>query len=446
MGPAAHLLADLGAMTVFGTLAFQTAVVGRAMRGLILASLVACLAGGLLWLSEQAAAFGAEVSMVLTATWFGRVMAAQMALVALGALLGGRAGLVLAGLGVAIGAARGHGAAMGDGDGLVVSHALHLQAAGAWLGSLPALFLSIRAGEDIAARRYARLGLPAVLLLAGTAAWQGWILGGGLPGLLGTAYGGVLGVKAALFAALLLLACLHHFRLVPALPGRRGIFCASILVEAGLGIGVLAAAVALSAMAPGMHEQPWWRFPWRPDGFAFADPDLRAEVGTGLALCALAAMLAVAGWWRHSLWLGVPVALWFGVPHLDLLFVPAYPTSYWQQPEPATRETVARGDTLYTEYCAACHGVEKRGDGPRARTLAIPPADLTAEHVWDHADGELFWWLTAGMPGPNGRPVMPGFGETLSEGDRWALIDAIRAANPHRRPAPVLGGHRHGGG
>jgi mono/diheme cytochrome c family protein len=32
---------------------------------------------------------------------------------------------------------------------------------------------------------------------------------------------------------------------------------------------------------------------------------------------------------------------------------------------------------LYGRHCAACHGVEGRGDGPLAESLRITPADLT---------------------------------------------------------------------
>lgn len=35
------------------------------------------------------------------------------------------------------------------------------------------------------------------------------------------------------------------------------------------------------------------------------------------------------------------------------------------------------GRTVYVEYCAACHGIEGRGDGPSSDGLATKPADLT---------------------------------------------------------------------
>jgi mono/diheme cytochrome c family protein len=35
------------------------------------------------------------------------------------------------------------------------------------------------------------------------------------------------------------------------------------------------------------------------------------------------------------------------------------------------------GQALYREYCAVCHGEQGKGDGPMARALKSPPADLT---------------------------------------------------------------------
>ncbi len=37
---------------------------------------------------------------------------------------------------------------------------------------------------------------------------------------------------------------------------------------------------------------------------------------------------------------------------------------------------VARGRALYLQYCATCHGFAGAGDGPMARALTTPPANL----------------------------------------------------------------------
>jgi mono/diheme cytochrome c family protein len=38
---------------------------------------------------------------------------------------------------------------------------------------------------------------------------------------------------------------------------------------------------------------------------------------------------------------------------------------------------VPTGEVMYHQYCAACHGLEGKGDGPAAFTLKTPPADLS---------------------------------------------------------------------
>src|SRR5690242_14215753 len=35
------------------------------------------------------------------------------------------------------------------------------------------------------------------------------------------------------------------------------------------------------------------------------------------------------------------------------------------------------GETMFRSYCASCHGVSGKGDGPAASVLKMAPADLT---------------------------------------------------------------------
>ena len=44
---------------------------------------------------------------------------------------------------------------------------------------------------------------------------------------------------------------------------------------------------------------------------------------------------------------------------------------------PAPRTIAASGKQTYMQYCASCHGIDARGDGPAAFVLKTPPADLT---------------------------------------------------------------------
>ena len=81
---------------------------------------------------------------------------------------------------------------------------LHLLAGAAWLGGLLPLLIVVQSvpapAAALACRRFSPLGTTCVLVLAATAGFQFWVLIGGLPGLLGTAYGLVALAKIVLFA------------------------------------------------------------------------------------------------------------------------------------------------------------------------------------------------------------------------------------------------------
>jgi mono/diheme cytochrome c family protein len=112
-----------------------------------------------------------------------------------------------------------------------------------------------------------------------------------------------------------------------------------------------------------------------------------------------------------------------------VLLVEAYPTSFYTSPTGFAAESIVRGQRLFAANCAICHGESGRGDGPAAAGLFVRPADLTASHLLEHSDGELFWWLSHGITDPEGGRAMPGFAATLKPADRWALIDFVRANN-----------------
>ena len=44
---------------------------------------------------------------------------------------------------------------------------------------------------------------------------------------------------------------------------------------------------------------------------------------------------------------------------------------------PSLRTTAAAGKQTYLHYCASCHGVDARGNGPAAFVLKTTPPDLT---------------------------------------------------------------------
>lgn len=91
----------------------------------------------------------------------------------------------------------------------------------------------------------------------------------------------------------------------------------------------------------------------------------------------------------------------------------------------------ARGRMLYQQHCLSCHGIGGRGDGPLGRSLNPRPADLRI-HVMDHPEGQLYGWITDGVPGT----AMPGFRDVVPADDRWRLVGFIRGFGDGA-PAPA---------
>jgi putative copper resistance protein D len=255
-------------------------LIERRCRTVTWGSLVAAAMAGLLWLvleagfiadAETAGQAVAAVPSVLLDTRFGQVLAIQaFALLGASAAMATRrragplAAACFAGVATLLEAGHSHAFAMAHGlSALLLSQVLHLLAAGAWLGGLLPVLLVVReAPLDVAmlaARRFSTLGLASVAILAATAMLQGWVLSGGLLGLVGTAYGAVLLVKATPFAVLIAIAAFNRLRLTPALAAPNGeqsrvALIRSIAAETIIGLCVVLAAGMLSSLEPGMHQ------------------------------------------------------------------------------------------------------------------------------------------------------------------------------------------------
>lgn len=318
----------------------------------------------------------------------------------------------------------------------LIAETLHILAGGAWIGALPALFLALRRPDGLTvARRFGRLGTVAVAILAATAIFLGDQNIGSVPGLLGTEYGRLVVLKTVLFGGLVGLAGLNRFRWTR--QGNIAALRATVIVETFFGLGVLTAAICLSSLVPAMHEQPVWPFRHQ---FSFdalralyaEDPELARGPLLALTALALGIILLIYGTvrrrWGPALVVVPIVAVW-AVPQLSLLLLPALPTTFYVSPTGFTASSIVAGQAVFAQHCAGCHGAAGRGDGPVAASLQVRPADLTAAHLLDHADGVLFGWVTDGIIGPDGASVMPGFAARLTEDQRWAAIDYIRANN-----------------
>ncbi len=72
-----------------------------------------------------------------------------------------------------------------------------------------------------------------------------------------------------------------------------------------------------------------------------------------------------------------------------------------------------QGAALYQRYCASCHGIEGRGDGPVAAALSPPPPDLTK---LQSTEGELVKQIDGRRTArAHGTAAMPVWGEVFEQ-------------------------------
>ncbi len=98
---------------------------------------------------------------------------------------------------------------------------------------------------------------------------------------------------------------------------------------------------------------------------------------------------------------------------------------------------VARGEPVYRQHCASCHGVNLEGEPNwmlrnEDGTLPAPPHDATG-HTWHHPDAQLFETTkfgTAAVVGSDYKTNMPGFADSLGDEDIWAVLAYIKSQWP----------------
>lgn len=171
-----------------------------------------------------------------------------------------------------------------------------------------------------------------------------------------------------------------------------------------------------------------------PSGALPTDDDLRTVIREGMPYTSMPA-------WKH-------------LPDSDIeellravkSFYPGFADTAQQaapiaipKPPKASPESAAKGKEVYERIgCGACHGLVGRGDGTSAATLTddfgqpIRPADLTKR--WTFRGGprreDVYRTFTTGM---NGTP-MPSFAESLSDEERWQLVDYVVSLEPREEP------------
>jgi putative copper resistance protein D len=184
-------------------------------------------------------------------------------------------GILLGGVVLVTIAGTGHAAAATGPSGwlLLTADALHLLAAGAWLGALVPLVWLLSRGRGtgsrewldlaaIATRRFSMLGVIVMPTIIVTGMTNAWILVGSLQALETTPYGRLLIAKLIALTVILILAAVNRNILGPRLlaasragtkdPSLRSLWC-NASIEIGLGFAILVIVGALGIMVPAIE-------------------------------------------------------------------------------------------------------------------------------------------------------------------------------------------------
>ena len=421
-----------------------------------------------------------SVVLLSTETQFGRVWLARLALlIVIAILLTGRtethATALFLGLGFTLTAGllaalalAGHAAAA---DGLALAlqlsaDGMHLLASGVWLGGLvpfACLLRQCRRNGDAtsiavaqeATRRFSNLALASVIMLIGTGIYNTWNLVGGFAPLFGTAYGKLLLIKLALLLPLVSIGAINRLRLKPAIVKSSDRaeetsvalhrLSRNVIIEVSLGVVILLIVGHLGVTPPARHVQSEWPLSFRWDWSILEKaPKAFAEIQRGAIWFAVGVIALIGAIFRRGRRLLATIIGLGGLTYAinlvhQAVMIDAYPDTYKRPAVAYQAISIANGAALYQDSgCAACHGVSGHGDGPVASELEPPPPDLTARHANAHTAGDLFWWLSHGVKPTS---AMPGFSQSLSQEERWDLINYLRALSSGERAknlAPVI--------
>ena len=188
---------------------------------------------------------------------------------------------------------------------LLAATALHIAGAAIWIGGIPFFVMALARLRDGAAfrrvgARFSRMSMAGVACILVSAATMTWFYVGSWSAAYGTAYGVMVGAKAAMFAALLLLG-LGNFLVVERLRADPN---ASVLrlrrfaeVEIGIGFSVFFAAASLTSVPPAVdlvqdrvtwaeiaeRNTPEWPRLQSPDRDSLSLPALQAQLDAAAA-------------------------------------------------------------------------------------------------------------------------------------------------------------------
>jgi mono/diheme cytochrome c family protein len=105
-------------------------------------------------------------------------------------------------------------------------------------------------------------------------------------------------------------------------------------------------------------------------------------------------------------------------------------------PESPTAEALLRGKTVYSTFCAGCHGDKGAGDGPlfAGGLYPLKPRNLTDIPADNLKDGEIFHSITLGFGS------MGAHGSQIRSEDRWKVVLYIRGLQAKEKEAQIGAG------
>lgn len=445
----------------------------RVVLMIAIAAVVSLAANALfaIWTASGAAEAGAgslafnfdALWVFLRQTWAGRVAAVELGYAALAAALAGLAWLrlaktstlditlmaaIAAGLCLAAVAFASHPTSA-DPKALSIAAAIaHRLGFGLWLGGLPALILLIGLGpvaddtRRLAAlilRQFSQIATLSMAAILASGVLLTWLVLGEFAPLIGTTYGRLLVAKLLCLAGVLAIARSLQQKLLPELEGKPSdatflSYARRVKVETVLAVLIVIFASELAGRNE--HEDIIWPLPFRFSIAAtWGGPWVATYVIGGAALvlagCGLIAVSVFPklrpssfkpSQQRPALIGGAVAAVAGAALALPAISVQAYPDTFLGSDISYSVESIASGLDTFEQNCTPCHGASGLGNGPMAASLPRVPADFSAPHTALHTGGDLYWWVTHGIP-----TGMPAFEDALTSDQRWDLINFLGA-------------------
>jgi len=93
-----------------------------------------------------------------------------------------------------------------------------------------------------------------------------------------------------------------------------------------------------------------------------------------------------------------------------------------------TPASAAETEEVFKFYCAQCHGLGGKGDGPNVtKDFPVSPRNFTdAAEMNKLSDADILNVIMDGGPSVSKSPMMPPWGKTLSEDEVKGLVSYLR--------------------